>query len=91
MLRRTDALAAAAQQLTMILDSNEVVTTATKMAAQLVSPPGTPDRRAQYTRLIGSTVTIIAQYDETGQTISDFPLSDHPILEEVMRTGRDTP
>jgi diguanylate cyclase (GGDEF)-like protein len=87
MLRRTDALAAAAQQLTMIFDSNEVITTATELAAQLVSPPGTPGRRAQYTRLVGSSVTIIAQYDETGQTISDFPLSDHPILQEVMGTG----
>jgi diguanylate cyclase (GGDEF)-like protein len=87
MLRRTDALAAAAQQLTMIFDSHEVITTATKLAAQLVSPSGTPGRRAQYTRVIGSAVTIVTQYDETGQTSSEFLLSDHPILEEVMRTG----
>jgi diguanylate cyclase (GGDEF)-like protein len=89
MLRRTDGLAAATQQLTMIFDSHEVITTATELAAQLVSPPGTPGRRAQYTRANGSTVTVVAQYDETGLSTMDFqfPLSEHPILEEVMRTG----
>jgi diguanylate cyclase (GGDEF)-like protein len=89
MLRRTDGLAAATQQLTMIFDSHEVVTTATKLAAELVSPPGTPGRRAQYTRANGSTVTVVAQYDETGLSSMDFqfPMSEHPILEEVMRTG----
>jgi diguanylate cyclase (GGDEF)-like protein len=86
-MRRTDALAAATEQLTMIFDSDEVLTAATQLAAQLVSPPGTPGRRAQYTRVVGSTVTIQAQYDETGQTITDFPLADHPNLQEVMRTG----
>jgi K+-sensing histidine kinase KdpD len=89
MLRRTDGLAAATQQLTMIFDSHEVITTATKLAAELVSPPGTPGRRAQYTRADGSTVTVVAQYDETGLSSMDFqfPLSEHPILEEVVRTG----
>jgi diguanylate cyclase (GGDEF)-like protein len=88
-LRRTDGLAAAAQQLTMIFDSNEVITTATKLAAELASPPGSPGRRAQYTRANGSTVTVIAQYDESGQSSMgfQFSLSEHPILEEVMRTG----
>jgi diguanylate cyclase (GGDEF)-like protein len=87
MLHRTNALAAATEQLTTIFDSGEVITTATQLAAHLVSPPGTAGRRAQYTRVVGSTVRIIAQYDETGQSISDFPLEDHPNLLEVMRTG----
>ena len=89
MLRRTDGLAAATERLTMIFDSHEVITTATELAAQLVSPPGTPGRRAQYTRVSGSTVTVVAQYDETGLSSMgfQFPLSEHPILEEVIRTG----
>jgi diguanylate cyclase (GGDEF)-like protein len=88
MLRRTDTLAAAAAELTMIFSSQEVITAATRLAAHLVSPPGTPGRRAQYTRVFGSTATVAAQYDEIGQIVtSDFPLSEHPILEEVMRTG----
>ena len=89
MVRRTVALTAATQQLTMTFDPHEVITAATELAAQLVSPPGTPGRRAQYTRTNGPTVTVVAQYDETGQDSTDFrfPLSDHPILEEVMRTG----
>jgi diguanylate cyclase (GGDEF)-like protein len=89
MLRRKDGLAAATEQLTMIFDSHEVITTATKLAAQLVSPPGTPGRRAQYTRTTGSTVTVVAQYDESGLSSIDFQfqLSEHPILEEVIRTG----
>jgi diguanylate cyclase (GGDEF)-like protein len=88
-LRRTDGLAAATQQLTTIFDSHEVITTATKLAAQLVSPTGTPGRRAQYTRVKGSTVTVVAEYDESGQTSMgfQFPLSEHPILEEVVTTG----
>jgi diguanylate cyclase (GGDEF)-like protein len=89
MLRRTDGLAAATQQLTTIFDSHEVITTATKLAARLVSPPGTPGRRAQYTRASGSTVTVVAQYHESGLSSMgfEFPLSEHPILEEVIRTG----
>jgi diguanylate cyclase (GGDEF)-like protein len=89
MLRRTDGLATATERLTMIFDSHKVITTATELAAQLVSPPGTPGRRAQYTRVSGSTVTVVAQYDESGLSSMgfEFALSEHPILEEVIRTG----
>jgi diguanylate cyclase (GGDEF)-like protein len=86
--RRTDALAAATEQLTTIFDSDQVIATATKLAAQLASPPGTPGRRAQYTRVEGSMVRVVSQWDETGQYVADFPLSEHPLLQEVMRTGQ---
>lgn len=88
-LRQTGALEAAAEELTSILDPDQVVVTATRLAAHLVSPPGTPGRRAQYTRVTGTTVTMVAQYDEVGGTVvPDFPLADHPNLTEVMQTGR---
>ncbi|HEY1825682.1 MAG TPA: GGDEF domain-containing protein [Acidimicrobiales bacterium] len=86
-MRRTEALAAATERLTMILDSNEVIESATRLAAQLVAAPGQAARRAQYTRIVGPTVKVIAQYDETGQVVSDFPLADNPNLQEVLRTG----
>jgi len=45
-------------------------------------------RRAQYTRVVGSMVSMVAQYDETGQFVTeDFPLSEHPNFQEVMRNG----
>ncbi len=86
--RQTDGLKKAAEELTTIRASNDVVTTATRLAAQLASPPGSPGRRALYTRVVGSMVTIVAQYDEAGQTVITVPLADHPGLAEAMRTGR---
>ena len=88
MLRRTTGLAAAAVELTAIMSCDDVLATATRMAAKLVSPLGTPGRRAQYTRVVGSMVRAVVQYDETGQTAqSDLPLSELPNLQEVMTTG----
>jgi diguanylate cyclase (GGDEF)-like protein len=85
---RTDALAKAAEELTTILSSEEVLIAATGLAAQLVSPAGTPGRRAQYTRVNDSVVSVVAQFDETGQQVTtDFPLTEHPNLQEVMQTG----
>jgi diguanylate cyclase (GGDEF)-like protein len=84
---RTESLQQAAEQLTTLLDSDEVVTTATRLAAELVSPPGTPGRRSQYTRLVGSMVHPVAQFDELGSLVAPFPLDQHPNLAHVMRTG----
>jgi diguanylate cyclase (GGDEF)-like protein len=88
MLRQTNALAVAATELTVMFSSDDVLFTASKIAAELVSPVGTPNRRAQYTRVIDSMVHVVAQYDETGASFSpDLPLSELPNLQEVMRTG----
>ena len=84
-LRRTVALERAAEELTAILDPDEVVATATRLAAELVSPPGTPGRRAQYCRIANDTVTLVAQYDETGDSVTEsFALADHPNLLSVF-------
>ena len=85
LLRRTIALERASEELTAILDPDEVVTAATRIAAELASPPGTPGRRAQYCRIDNDTVTLAAQYDETGQTVTEpFALADHPNLLSVF-------
>lgn len=56
-----------------------------------MSPPGTPGRRAQYTRVIDSMAHVVAQYDEAGESFSpDLPLSELPNLQEVLRTGAAT-
>jgi diguanylate cyclase (GGDEF)-like protein len=94
-LQRTIALVLAARELTTILNSDDVLVSATRLAAQLVSPSGSRalslGRRAQYTRVVGGTVTMVTEYDETGLTVTaDFPLADHPNLAEVMRTGAAT-
>ncbi len=90
-LRRTEGLEKAAEELTVILDSEVVLTTAIKLAAELVSPTGTLGRRAQYSRVVGPTVVMVAQYDEAEHLpIAPFLLSDHPNLMEVMRTGEAT-
>lgn len=90
-LRRTLALAAAAQELTVILDPGQVITAATRLAAELVTQPEGHARRAQYNRIQGGMVEVIAQYDETGQSIAaPFPLSETPNLTEVLRIGVTT-
>jgi diguanylate cyclase (GGDEF)-like protein len=87
-LRRTAALEAAAEELTTIRKPDDVLTAAARLAAELVSAPGTPGRRGQYIRIEGSMARVVAEYDETGQSVTEpFPLSDHPNLQEVMRTG----
>jgi diguanylate cyclase (GGDEF)-like protein len=84
-LRRTVALERAAEELTAILDPEEVVQAATRLAAELASPPGVPGRRAQYCRIENDRVTLVAQYDETGSSVEEsFALADHPNLLSVF-------
>ncbi|HXQ60886.1 MAG TPA: GGDEF domain-containing protein [Acidimicrobiales bacterium] len=87
--RRTEALEAAAEQLTSILSPHDVLEAATRLAAEMVSPPGTPGRRAQYARVSGEIVKLVAQYDEAGQFVAQtFPLAEHPNLAEAIHTCR---
>ena len=86
--RLTVSLVAAAQELTASLSTSDVLSAATRIAAKLVSPPGTPARRAHYTRVSGGTIRFVAQFDEAGQFVTqDLPLAEHPPIDEVMRTG----
>jgi diguanylate cyclase (GGDEF)-like protein len=87
-LRRTVALEAAAEELTSILDPDEVLTVATRLATDLVLPVGTAVHRARYFRVDGSTLTVVAQYDETGRTIVEpLPPDELSHLREVLGAG----
>jgi diguanylate cyclase (GGDEF)-like protein len=80
-LRRTVALEHATEELTAILDPDEVIVAATRLAAEFASAPGTPGRRAQFCRIERDVVTFAAQFDSTGhQVTTSFALEDHPNL-----------
>jgi diguanylate cyclase (GGDEF)-like protein len=86
--RRTVSLVTAAEELTASLSPFDVLCAATRLAAEMTSPPGSSGRRAQYMRVNEGTVRLVAQYDEAGEFVAQsFPLSDHPHLEEVLRCG----
>ena len=87
LLRQMIALEAAAEELTATLDPEDVVSRAPRLAAELVSAPGTPGRRAQYSRVTDGIVRFVAQYDESGQDVTElFPLVDSPYLAEVLQS-----
>jgi diguanylate cyclase (GGDEF)-like protein len=84
---RAVALEKAAETLTAILQPDEVLEAAVRVAAEMVSPEGMSGRRAQYMRLDGPTVTVVVEYDETGQHLpATYPLAEHPILAKVFET-----
>jgi signal transduction histidine kinase len=88
-LRQTKAVQVAAEELTTILDPDYAIERAVRLAAELASPPGAADRRAQYCRVDGGVVTLVAQYDETGQQVDGtFALEEHPKLRYAFGTGR---
>ena len=86
-LRRMVGFAAAAEELTTRLDPDQVLTAATRLAAEIVSPDGGPGRRAQYSRIVGDMVHVVTQYDEAGMAIvAPFPLSEQPNMVEAIET-----
>jgi diguanylate cyclase (GGDEF)-like protein len=86
--RQLDALMNASRELTAISDPSEVIDAGIHWAANLVSPPGSQYRRAQYLQVNDGWVTHANQYDEAGIRISDtYLLTEHRRLEEVVRTG----
>jgi hypothetical protein len=89
--RRAVALERAAETLTAILQPDDVLEAAVRIAAEIVSPHGMTGRRAQYMRLNGGTITVVVEYDETGQHLPEtYALSEHPILAEVFQTRAAT-
>jgi diguanylate cyclase (GGDEF)-like protein len=85
LLRQSVLLEEAAKRLTTLVTTSEVIQAATRLAAEIASPDDTPGRRAQYTRNNDATVSLVAQFDESGQSIAQtFALSEHPNLTEVM-------
>jgi signal transduction histidine kinase len=88
--RRAVALENAAETSTAILQPDEVLEAAVRVAAEIVSPDGMPGRRAQYMRLSGDTVKVIIEYDESGQHLPEsYPVAEHPVLANVFHTCGD--
>jgi diguanylate cyclase (GGDEF)-like protein len=85
LLRRATALGDAAQRLSLVRDPDQVVAAASRLAAELVAPPGTP-RRAVYWRIDDGMVTAVARYDllGSGAPVDPFPLDQHPDLEQTV-------
>jgi diguanylate cyclase (GGDEF)-like protein len=89
--RRAVVLEKAAETLTAILQPDEVLEAAVRIAAEIVSPDGMTGRRAQYMRLSGDAVTVVVEYDETGQHLPEtYPIAEHPILADVFETRTAT-
>jgi diguanylate cyclase (GGDEF)-like protein len=87
-LRRTVVLELAAEQLTSTLDPREVMVTASRLAAELVSPAAGATHLAGYVRVVGNEAHIVNQRDIAGQDISvRYELSEHPRLEQAVLTG----
>ena len=87
LLRQTAALVTASEELTATLDPDQVLAVGTRLAAELVSPPGSPGRRAQYVRVVDGSAHVVAQYDETGAQVTfPFPLREHPNLVRVFES-----
>jgi diguanylate cyclase (GGDEF)-like protein len=89
--RRAVALEKAAETLTAILQPDEVLEEAVRIAAEIVSPTGMVGRRAQYVRLSGDTVTVVVEYDESDQHLPEsYAIYEHPILANVFASRQAT-
>lgn len=86
-LVETQTLAGALEQLTMLRDPDEVLATATWMAAELISSSAPGARRASYFLIDDSEVRLIAQYDESGHELeASWPLAAHPHMARAVAT-----
>jgi diguanylate cyclase (GGDEF)-like protein len=87
--RQAEILAVAARELNASLDADEVVASGLRLVAEVASTPGN-GRRANYFRINGDTASLVAQFDELSRrpTVTTWPLSEHPLLEQAVRTGR---
>jgi diguanylate cyclase (GGDEF)-like protein len=90
-LREAEILTTAAAELNATLNPRQVVALATRLAALTASPPGAQARRASYLRIDGDSVQVAGSFDETGLGGGyTWLTSDHPQLNEVIRTGSPT-
>jgi diguanylate cyclase (GGDEF)-like protein len=86
-LRQTMSLREAAESLAASVDPEEIIASACRCGAELVSPLGGPARRAQYFRIEGDDVRLASQHHEgTREVIETFRLREHPFLPEVVAT-----
>ena len=87
--RQMSVLEFAAQALTFSLDPEQVIQTATGLAATLASPPGSGARRGVYYELSADTMRIIADSDDTGASAVGtwMPISEHPLIPRALAAG----
>jgi diguanylate cyclase (GGDEF)-like protein len=84
---RTESLAAAVAELTVLRDTEAVLTVGTRVAAALVADTTPGSRRACYFVIEGQTVRIASQYDESGQTMAaGWPIDTHGPMGQVAAT-----
>jgi diguanylate cyclase (GGDEF)-like protein len=85
-LQQAVAFAAAAEELTTLLDPHEVLAVATRLAAELIPPPRNSPRRAQYNHVAGEMIDVLAEYDENGQLVAEhFRMAESPNLVEAFQ------
>ena len=80
----------AAHTLAGTLDLDAVLASVVRSAALIVSPPGSPARRASILRVTGDQVLIDAEYDEQREYLrgGSFSMDTYPALARVLRSGR---
>jgi len=88
--RQMTVLEFATQALTFSLDPEQVVQTATSLAATLASPPGSSARRGVYYEISADTMRIIADSDDTGASAVGtwMPISEHPLIPRALAAGK---
>jgi diguanylate cyclase (GGDEF)-like protein len=90
-LRQARVLGDVARELNSTLDPRQVVAVAVRLAAEIASPPGRRARRANYCRISGGVVKVVAECDSEGEWVgATWPLSEHPHLAEAVRTRMPT-
>ncbi len=88
-VREAALLREVAGSLTAGDDVSAVFGEAARVAAQVVSPPGLPPRRAAFLQLVGDdTLVTMAEYDVTGERFQPmYALADFPGMARVVATG----
>ena len=87
--RQMTVLEFATQALTFSLDPEQVIQTATGLAATLASPPGSSARRGVYYEISADTMRIIADSDDTGASAVGtwMPIAEHPLIPRALAAG----
>ncbi len=88
--RQMTVLEFATQALTFSLDPDQVVRTATGLAATLASPPGSSARRGVFYEISADTMRIIADSDDTGASAVGtwMPIAEHPLIPRALAAGK---
>lgn len=88
--RQSAVVAEATRSLTVSLDPEEVIQSATRLAADLGSSIRISPRRGQYFAVDGETLRIAADSDPTGMTAAGvrLPVAEHPMARAVIATGQ---